>query len=253
MAAPVSKRARPPSTAGELNPMQPHRMLQDSIPADVHREISIGWTASDFGELKLAFKPYIGWIQRYLSSGADLPSHIPNSGSIAIPIGSSTTPENLFAALGQGVRYSSSEYPQFWVTVHYPNPEPVVTLVPKKLPGTPAKLVELCDRCSKALKRKVGGPDGMFLAWLQPGFSWAMHTDHDNLYEQTEARVHVPLITSPPSLYIWGCKDESGREEWVLTKHLEANRAHYVRVDVPHTVLNGDATRPRLHLILDVH
>jgi hypothetical protein len=29
---------------------------------------------------------------------------------------------------------------------------------------------------------------------------WAMHTDHDNAYEQTASRVHVPLITSPETI-----------------------------------------------------
>ena len=147
---------------------------------------------------------------------------------------------------------ASEEYEEFWVTVHYPNPEPVVTLLPKRLPGTPQKLIDLCEECSRLLGAAVGGSDGMFLAWLLPGFSWAMHTDHDNLYEQIAARIHVPLNTNPESLYVWGRKNEEGKEEWLLVKHLEAGQAHYVRVDVPHTVVNRHPTESRLHLILDV-
>jgi len=223
------------------------------IPEDIHSEIPIGWAPNDYDELLGTFTPYINWIELFLASNTDLPSHIPNSGSIAIPIGVSTTPEALFAALGPNVSFEKRDYPEFWITIHYPNPEPVVTLLPKRLPGIPAKLEALCADCSRALGKRVGGRDGMFLAWLLPGFSWAMHTDHDHAYEQTEVRVHIPLITSPAALYVWGRKDEAGNEKWLLTRHLELNKAHYVRVDVPHTVVNKDPKKPRLHLILDVH
>jgi hypothetical protein len=237
----------------EDTPMPAERELGGGIPDDVHSEIPIGWTPKDYDELLLSFAPYINWIERFLASNADLPSHIPNSGSIAVPIGESTTPEALFAALGPNVRFEKRDYPEFWITIHYPNPEPVVTLLPKRLPGIPAKVEALCADCSRALGKRVGDHDGMFLAWLLPGFSWAMHTDHDNAYELTDARVHIPLITSPAALYVWGRKDQAGNEEWLLTKHLEPNKAHYVRVDVPHTVVNKDPEKPRLHLILDIH
>jgi hypothetical protein len=128
----------------------------------------------------------------------------------------------------------------------------VVTLLPKVLPGTPEALQDLCDACGRELGTTVGGVGHTFLAWLLPGFSWAMHTDHDNAYEQVSARVHVPLITNPQALCVWGRRAPDGREEWVVQKHLPADRAHYFRVDVPHTVVNGHATAPRLHLILDV-
>jgi hypothetical protein len=219
----------------------------------VHRTLPIGWTAADFSRLETDLAPYLRWIRSFLESGDPLPSHIAGSGSIAVPVNDPTTPEDLFAALGEGVRFECREYPNYWVTVHYPNPEPVVTLVPKVLPGVPASLTDLCRSCSEELGATVGGVGGMFLAYLLPGFCWAMHTDHDNLYEQTAARVHVPIITSPLSEYVWGRKLPDGREDWRLRVHLPAGAVHYVRVDVPHTVVNQHPTEPRLHLILDVH
>jgi hypothetical protein len=226
---------------------------QEKLQLDyVTRELPLGWTPDEAEELLRALQPYVRWIESYLASGVEIPSHIPQSGSIAVPIGETTTPEALFGALGQQVTYHVHEYDEFWVTVHYPNPEPVVTLLPKKLPGLPDKLVELCERCSAELGVKVGGIGGMFLAWLLPRFSWAMHTDHDNKYEMVSARVQYPLFTTPRSLFVWGQWDDEGEEEWLLTKHLPAGKAHYVRVDVPHTVINAHPTRPRLHLILDV-
>lgn len=218
----------------------------------LQQEFMLDWTAEDAQELGRCLAPYIDWIEEFLASGEQFPSHIPGSGSIAVPIGDTTTPDELFAALGDTVKFSVREYPEFWVTVHYPNPEPVVTLIPKVLPGTPQKLNELCARCSRALQRRVGGVGGMFLAWLLPGFSWAMHTDHDNDYEQISTRVHVPIITNPNSIYVWGRKHQGRDDEWLVITHLEAGKIYHVRVDVPHTVVNAHETEPRLHLILDV-
>jgi hypothetical protein len=220
---------------------------------DVYRVLDVGWTRGDYQALAEELSPYLRWIRAFLASGDEIPSHIENSGSIAVPIGESTTPQALFAALGEGARFSMREYAEYWVTVHYPNPEPVVTLLPKVLPGVGEKLLELCSRCSLGLGAPVGGAGGMFLGWLLPGFSWAMHTDHDNLFEQIATRVHVPLITAPESLWVWGRKDGTGREEWLLSTHLCPESVHVVRVDVPHTVVNRHPTEPRLHLILDVH
>lgn len=219
---------------------------------DVCREMKLDWTGDDHAELMAELEPYQEWIATFLSSGEELPSHIESSGSIALPIQDSTTPADLFATLGSNVRFSVKEYEKFWITVHYPNPEPVVTLLPKLLPGVPHKLVELCNKCSEHLGIPTGGIGGMFLAYLLPGFSWAMHTDHDNLYEQIASRVHMPLITNRDCLYVWGDRDELGRERWLVTTHLEEGKIYYVRVDVPHTVVNNHATLPRLHLILDV-
>lgn len=219
----------------------------------LQQEVPIEWTGKDARQLRLALDPYIEWIQKFLRFGEDFPTHIAGSGSIAVPIGDSTTPDDLFAALGEGVSFEVREYEEFWVTVHYPNPEPVVTLLPKVLPGAPEKLLELCEKCTRALGAPVGGADGMFLAWLLPGFSWAMHTDHDNAYEQIATRVHVPIITTPQSLYVWGRKGEGREDEWLVTSHLEAGKVYHVRVDVPHTVVNQHDTMSRLHLILDVH
>lgn len=218
----------------------------------LQQEMSLKWSEADARELRQSLEPYISWIQKFLRSGEEFPTHIENSGSIAVPIGNTTTPEELFATLGPGVSFSMREYEEFWITVHYPNPEPVVTLLPKVLPGAPEKLLELCAACSDELGQKVGGIGGMFLAWLLPGFSWAMHTDHDNAYEQIATRVHVPIITTPESLYVWGRKREGADDEWLVTSHLEAGKIYHVRVDVPHTVVNGHDTEPRLHLILDV-
>lgn len=218
----------------------------------LQREVSIDWMDEDFFELQEQLNPYIQAIKQFLLTGEDFPTHIENSGSIAIPIGETTDPETLFAQLGDDVTYTKREYENFWITVHYPNPEPVVTLLPKFLPGVPDKLTELCERCSAALGVTVGGIGGMFLAWLLPGFSWAMHTDHDNAYEQIASRIHVPLLTTPQSLYVWGRKHADGQEEWLVTSHLEARKVYHVRVDVPHTVVNQHETEPRLHLILDV-
>jgi len=163
-----------------------------------------------------------------------------------------SSPEELFATLGSGVSFSVREHEEFWITVHYPNPEPVVTLLPKVLPGAPDKVMELCTKCSDALGVKVGGIGGMFLAWLLPGFSWAMHTDHDNAYEQIAMRVHVPILTNPRSIYVWGRKRPGRDDEWLVTSHLAAGKIYLVRVDVPHTVVNQHNSLPRLHLILDV-
>ena len=221
--------------------------------ADVTREISLEWTEADAAELLDALSPYLRWIEHFLASGNPIPSHVTGSGSIAVPIGETTTPDELFAALGPGASFSVQEYDEFWVTVHYPNPQPVVTLVPRVLPGLPRKLEELCAKCGAALGTRVGGIGGMFLAWLLPGFSWAMHTDHDNQYEQVAARIQYPLVTTPRSLFVWGGWDDEGEEVWQVMKHLPAGRAHYVRVDVPHTVINAHTEKSRLHLILDVH
>jgi hypothetical protein len=218
----------------------------------LQQELAIDWTEEDEHQLKAAIEPYLDWIRKFLQSGEPFPTHIADSGSIAVPIGETTTPKELFAVLGDGISFSVREYEEFWVTVHYPNPEPVVTLLPKVLPGAPDKVLELCYRCSVALGTKVGGIGGMFLAWLLPGFSWAMHTDHDNAYEQIATRVHVPIITNPQSLYVWGRKQEGGADKWVVTSHLSAGKIYHVRVDVPHTVVNGHPALPRLHLILDV-
>jgi hypothetical protein len=236
-----------------LTPERETRAAASLTLDEVYRELDVGWDARDYRELAHELSPYVGWIRAFLASGDELPSHIENSGSIAVPIGESTTPQALFDALGEGARFSQREYPEYWVTVHYPNPEPVVTLLPKVLPGTPRKLLELCESCSVALGAPVGGIGGMFLGWLLPGFSWAMHTDHDNLYEQIATRVHVPLITTPQSIWVWGRKDAANQEEWLLSTHLPPEKVHVVRVDVPHTVVNGHASEPRLHLILDVH
>lgn len=219
----------------------------------LQQEVCIGWTEEDFEILHEQLSPYVQAIKEFLISGQDFPTHIENSGSIAIPIGETTTPEELFATLGDDVLYSMREYRDFWITVHYPNPEPVVTLLPKRLPGVPDKLKELCERCGAGIGTSVGGSGGMFLAWLLPGFSWAMHTDHDNLYEQIATRIHLPLITTPQSLYVWGRKQPDGVEQWLVTSHLEKHKIYHVRVDVPHTVVNQHETESRLHLILDVH
>lgn len=220
----------------------------------LQQDVPIEWTEEDARQLRLALDPYVAWIQKYLSSGEYFPTHIEGSGSIAVPVGESTNPDDLFATLGEGVSFEVREFEEFWVTVHYPNPEPVVTLLPKVLPGAPEKVLELCEKCTRSLGVRVGSSDGMFLAWLLPGFSWAMHTDHDNAYEKIATRVHVPIITTPRSLYVWGRKGEGGREdEWLVTSHLEAGKVYHVRVDVPHTVVNQDDKTSRLHLILDVH
>jgi hypothetical protein len=218
----------------------------------LQQEMAIEWTDEDARELKESLEPYLEWIHRFFKSGEAFPTHIEHSGSLAVPIGHTTTPEDLFATLGSGVSFSVREYDEFWITVHYPNPEPVVTLLPKTMPGPPDKVMELCAKCSAALGVQVGGIDGMFLAWLLPGFSWAMHTDHDNAYEQIARRVHVPILTNPQSLYVWGRKRAGREDEWLVTSHLAAGKAYLVRVDVPHTVINGHNTLPRLHLILDV-
>ena len=218
----------------------------------LQQEMAIAWTDEDARQLQESLEPYLQWIYKFLKSGEDFPTHIKNSGSIAVPIGITVTPDELFATLGSGVTFNVREHEEFWITVHYPNPEPVVTLLPKVLPGAPDKVLELCARCSDALGVKVGGIGGMFLAWLLPGFSWAMHTDHDNAYEQIAQRVHVPILTNPQSIYVWGRKRPGQADDWLVTSHLEAGKIYLVRVDVPHTVVNEHDTLPRLHLILDV-
>ena len=136
----------------------------------LQQEMAIEWTDEDARQLEESLNPYLEWIDKFLKSGEDFPTHIENSGSIAVPIGSTVTPDELFATLGSGVSFSVREHEEFWITVHYPNPEPVVTLLPKVLPGAPDKVMELCTKCSDALGVKVGGIGGMFLAWLLPGF-----------------------------------------------------------------------------------
>ena len=94
----------------------------------LQQEMAIEWTDEDGRQLKDSLEPYLDWIRKFLQSGEEFPTHIENSGSLAVPIGNTTTPDGLFATLGKGVSFSAREYEEFWVTVHYPNPEPVVTL-----------------------------------------------------------------------------------------------------------------------------
>lgn len=234
----------------------PDTLLPTHAPAGfehVHRTLPIALERADLDALLRDMRPYLAWIEHFLASGTEFPSHIPGSGCLAVPVGETMTPEEMFAVLGDRIRYEVSEYDDFWITVHYPNPEPVVTLLPKTLPGVPAAVSALTARCADAMGCPVGGADGTFIAYLLPGFSWAMHTDHDNDYELVDARLHVPLLSSPDNLFVWGRKHDDGREEWLVRKHLAVGGVHYVRVDVPHTVVNNDPTRTRLHLIMDVH
>lgn len=219
--------------------------------ADVHTILDTPWQPRQQCELEDSLAPYMAHLYELMRSGVQLKTHIPEAFSIALPICETVDPESLFATLGD-VDYESKEYESFWLTTHYPNPEPVVTLIPKQLPGQPEPLVRLCELLSESLECAVGGSDGAFLACLSAGFSWAMHTDDDNSYELVRRRIHVPLRTNPQNIMIWGGWDEAGKEIYVRSEHLERGFLHAVRVDIPHTVINRHFWQPRIHLIIDV-
>ena len=217
----------------------------------VHERLDIAWTAVDQLELERSLRRYTRHVSDLLKSGQPIRTHIPGAWSIALPICDTTTPEALFATLGE-VEYEQEDHGAFWLTTHYPNPEPVVTLIPKSLPGQPKALLRLCHRLGELLGRDVGGEDGAFLACISAHFAWAMHTDDDNSYELVGRRVHVPLRTTPHCVMAWGDWDSDGNEVLSHEVHLEKGAIHHVRVDVPHTVINRDPVRSRTHLIIDV-
>jgi len=220
--------------------------------ADVHTILDLPWQSGQQCELEDSLAPYLAHLYELMRSGVPLKTHIPDAFSIALPICETVNPESLFATLGD-VAYESEEHANFWLTTHYPNPEPVVTLIPKQLPGQPEPLVRLCDLLSETLECTVGGSDGAFLACLSTGFSWAMHTDQDNAYELVRRRVHLPIRTNPQSIMVWGGWNEAGEEIYVRSEHLERGFLHDVRVDIPHTVINRHPWKPRIHLIIDVN
>lgn len=225
--------------------------LSTSDFSDVHTILDTPWKSSQQRELEDSLTPYMRHLYDLIASGVQLKTHIPGAFSIALPICETIDPEGLFATLGD-VEYESEEFENFWLTTHYPNPEPVVTLIPKELPGQPEPVVRVCDLLSDSLGCAVGGSDGAFLACLSAGFSWAMHTDDDNSYELVRRRIHVPLKTNKQSIMVWGGWDKTGKEIYVRSEHLERGLLHDVRVDIPHTVINGHSRQPRIHLILDV-
>jgi len=219
--------------------------------ADVHKILDIPWQPEQQHQLEDSLAPYLAQLDELMRSGVPLKTHIPEAFSIALPICETVDPESLFATLGD-VAFESEEHANFWLTTHYPNPEPVVTLIPKQLPGQPEPLVRLCERLTETLECTVGGSDGAFLACLSAGFSWAMHTDQDNAYELVDRRIHLPLRTNPESIMLWGGWNEAGEEIYVRSEHLERGFLHDVRVDIPHTVVNRHPWKPRIHLIIDV-
>lgn len=223
-----------------------------SIFDSVHKRLDLGWNESDQAKLEYSLRFYTEYLQQFINSNTPIKSHILGSWSIALPICDTTNPDELFATLGD-VEYEVEEHTNFWLTTHYPNPEPVVTLIPKFLPGQPTELLRLCDRIGSHLNCFVGGSDGAFLACISAGFSWAMHTDNDNDYELVSRRIHVPLQTSSECMMIWGDRDESGAEYCARAEHLEKHSVHIVRVDIPHTVVNMNANQYRTHLIIDIN
>ena len=74
----------------------------------LQQEMAIEGTDEDARQLEESLAPYLEWINRFLSSGEDFPTHIENSGSLAVPIGNTTTPDDLFATLGEKLNLYSS-------------------------------------------------------------------------------------------------------------------------------------------------
>jgi hypothetical protein len=213
-------------------------------------ELEIGWSEADLRELEAEIAPYTDALREHLASGAEIPSHIPGTGSVCVPITHVTDPWELYRDAEGEVsqeRFEVFEHPTYWITVHF-STVPVVLLLLKSRVGPLVRLNELCARCAEALGAPVG--ETRYLQWNLPGFAWTLHTDHD--YEGVESRVHVPLVTTPQNLFAWADSLEAKREDWLLSLHLERGRAYMTRTDIPHTALNEHPSEGRLHLILDV-
>ncbi len=213
-------------------------------------ELRIGWSEADLRELEAEISPYTEALREHLESGAEIPSHIPGTGSVCVPITDVTDPWELFRAAEGDVRnerFEVTEHPRYWITVHF-STVPVVLLLLKSRAGPLNRLQELCARCGALLGAPVG--DTRYLQWNLPGFAWTLHTD--DVYEGVTSRVHVPLITTPQNLFAWADSLDAKREDWLLAVHLERGRLYQTRVDVPHTALNEHPSAGRLHLILDV-
>jgi quercetin dioxygenase-like cupin family protein len=76
---------------------------------------------------------------------------------------------------------------------------------------------------------------------LAPGASIHEHRDYDLGYEQSEARLHVPVLTNP------------GVEFHLRNRRVEMapGEVWYLDLGQPHRVFNGGAT-DRIHLVIDV-
>ena len=216
------------------------------------RELEIGWGEADQRELEQELSPYTYALFEHLDSGVEIPSHIAGAGSVCVPITRVTHPRELFEVAEGTVKeepYIAEEYENYWITVHH-STVPVVILLLKEVHQPLARLTDLFHRCSLDLGYRVGGNNGAYFQWNQPGFGWQLHTDDE--YEGVCSRVHIPFITTPNNIFSWAEGLDTPEEDWLLTVHLEHGRVYETRTDVPHTAINRDPDKGRLHLILDV-
>lgn len=214
------------------------------------RELDVAWSDADHRRLNAELRPFVTLITRHVESGAEIPSHLPGTGSICTPITSITDPYELYRDAAGAVnqeQFSVQTFEDYWITTHV-SAVPVVILLSKRNFAPFPSLEELCARCTRVLGEPVGS--NCYLQCNLPGFAWQLHTDDD--YEGVSSRVHVPLITTPQNLFAWAPALDSPRPAWLLELHLEAGHAYVTRTDVPHTAINEHPTDARIHLIIDV-
>lgn len=214
------------------------------------RELEIGWTAADQRQLDAEIEPFTTLLHRHAAAGETIPSHIPGTGSICVPITDVTDPYELYRQAAGSVteeRFTVKEYELYWVTTHV-SAVPVVILLAKKRYGPYPSLSDLCGRCTGELGEPVGS--NTYLQWNLPGFAWQLHTDDE--YEGVSSRVHVPIITTPQNVFAWAAGFDTPRADWLLERHLQRGHVYVTRTDVPHTAINEHPSDPRLHLIVDV-
>ena len=113
----------------------------------LQQEMSVEWTEEDARQLRLALDPYIDWIQTFLGS-CDSSRRTSKTPARSPSPSANDEPRRTLRHARPRRELQLREYEEFWVTVHYPNPEPVVTLLPKVLPGAPEKVLELCAKCA---------------------------------------------------------------------------------------------------------
>lgn len=213
-------------------------------------ELQIGWTSSDASRLDAELAPYYALLRAHAATREPIPSHIPGTGSICVPITDVTEPYELYQDAAGTVRSESftvAEYDDYWLTTHV-STVPVVILLAKHRYSPFRALEDLCERCARHIGERVGG--NCYLQWNLPGFAWQLHTDDD--YEGVSSRVHVPLVTTPQNVFAWAPHLDTPRGQWLLERHLERGHVYLARTDVPHTAINEHPFEARLHLIIDV-
>jgi hypothetical protein len=221
--------------------------------ASLCQELDIALSERDVERIECELSGHVSLLRHYLMTVPEIPSHIPGTSSVCVPITSLTDPDELFRRAEGTVnseRFQVTEYEHYRVTVHY-STVPVVILLPKVSYAPRPNLQALSDKCSDLIGARVGGDTGVYLQYNQPRFWWALQTDDE--YEGVASRVHLPLLTNADNLLAWAEHVEATEENWIAVRRLERGKIYRLRTDIPHTALNRHPTDGRLHLILDVH